>query len=254
MQELPNSPAGATALPSPLNPSPLNADTSLLSREIAIHHRDDAFYRNNEEMTISTLGDPAAGMMGQGYAEESTADPGRVFENSSHHDEEGSVVSIYTSGTDLRMAQDDTSLEDIYSTVQRQQLAAGGVVVPGANLPTTDLNQHEFLVEAPPGPLGILIHMYDGRLRVHRIKPESVFASTGVQPGDYLNDVDGVDVKFVTPAALATLVQARSDASRLFTFERQEIVDGNKLQQQVHDDGQVVVVDTDGNQDNQIHC
>ena len=169
-------------------PSPTNMGGAL--NEISFHQDDQ---------DMSTLGDPV-GMYGTGYgADESTATP-FMFRNNPPEGDEGTVDSIYTSGTDLRVSKDDNSLEATFE---------GGLL-------------H---VEVPPGPLGLLVYASDGRIRVKGIKPDSVFQQHGVRIGDYVVSVDSVDVQHLNPTALSALVQARAGSSRLFAFER-EGVDG----------------------------
>ena len=198
---------------------------------------------------VSTLGDPAGIMEGYG-ADESTAPVRSPLLDR----EDGSVLSIYTSGTDIRVSKDDNSFEDTYF--------AGAGAVSAAT--TNDDNTTTYHVEAPPGPLGLLIHSAssNGKLCVNGVKPDSVFAARGVQSGDFLVAVDNVDVQHMTPKGLSNYLSASSSSSqptsRLFTLERMvrhnNAKDAYRNQRNKDDDDeQQHDYENEGNS-NEIHC
>jgi hypothetical protein len=125
----------------------------------------------------------------------------------------GLVLSIYTLGTNMWVSKDNNSLKDTFGIM--------GVA---------DMGKRVFHVEAPTGPLGLLIHMANNWLCVTDFKPNSVFSNKGIQVGNCLVAVDSVNVQHLMPKMLSQLVKERACATRLFTFERvveEQLVDTN---------------------------
>ena len=80
--------------------------------------------------------------------------------------------------------------------------------------------EDRFVVEAPPGKLGIVIDKPNGHLPVvHAIKDTSVLADQ-IRIGDKLLAVDGIDTANMTAMRVSQLISSRAGSKRMMTFMR----------------------------------
>lgn len=81
--------------------------------------------------------------------------------------------------------------------------------------------EHEYEVIVPPGLLGMILesHTVNGRPMVNSIKPNTVLSSV-VQVGDYIDAVDGVDVKMLRANEVSQLIMRKQDEVRILEFAR----------------------------------
>jgi hypothetical protein len=160
----------------------------------------------NEE--VSTIGEPIGhtpSATGYPVVEERTVTPEGPFFASPN--DEGTIESVYTSGTDdLRISKDDGSLE-------------GGLFVASLS-PTVESHIDCFEVRAPPGPLGILVHKHNGRLCISSLKVNSVLTSKGVKVGDYFLSVDDTNVERLSPVQCSEIVRSKAEGFRTLKFQR----------------------------------
>lgn len=83
----------------------------------------------------------------------------------------------------------------------------------------------KFRVDVPRGKLGMVIDTPNGGAPVvHAMKPDSVLADR-LQPGDYLVEFDGRDVRKLSAVAVSQLISEKSDKERVMYFVRRVVVD-----------------------------
>ena len=74
-----------------------------------------------------------------------------------------------------------------------------------------------FDVQAPPGPLGIIIDTTSDGPMIHSLKPTSQLLGL-VNPGDLIVGLDGVDTRHMTAATFTRLMAKRSQGERQMTL------------------------------------
>ena len=87
--------------------------------------------------------------------------------------------------------------------------------------PSKKDNVMRFVINVPPGRLGMLLDGTDGIPTVNQIKPDSVFACQNVKVGDHLVAVDAIDVRGMEAIDVSQLIVMKArQPRRVFIFER----------------------------------
>ena len=139
------------------------------------------------------------------------------------------TVDDQVSATGMTLNDDDVATTDLLLPQNlKLMIALADDIVTTAGDGTLNLSQdetlsveHEYEVIVPPGMLGLILesHTGNGRPMVNSIKPNTVLYSV-VHIGDYIDAVDGVNVKMMSANDVSRLIVKKQEEVRILEFAR----------------------------------
>jgi C-terminal processing protease CtpA/Prc len=188
---------------------------------------------------VSTLGDPIPfGVIREQHDDLSSANESCSLEydfkkafldlNSITDSQICGTVDDQVSTTEMTLNDDVVTTEGLQPQRLKLMIALADDIVTTAGDGTmysshdgTLSMEEEYEVIVPPGLLGLILesHIGSGRPTVNSIKPDTVLSSV-VQVGDYLDAVDGINVKMMSANDVSKLIVQKQEEVRILEFAR----------------------------------